>query len=54
MEDPLDLGTFIAGVEDGDRDRVAVDVEAEVDGVWVGKTGHGRLPPYVGSARNGG
>ena len=54
VEDLLDVGALMARVQDPDRDRVLVHVHAEMDCVRVGKTGHGRLLPYVGSARNGG
>jgi hypothetical protein len=56
VEVPLDIGSLMTGVEDPDRDRVLVDVHAEMDGVALNKTGswHDRLLPYVGSARNGG
>jgi hypothetical protein len=49
--DPLDVGDLLVRVQDPDRDRVFVDVQAEMDRGEMGDTNHGRLPPYVGSAR---
>ena len=50
VEDLLDVGAVMARVQDPRRDRVPVDVQPDKDGVRVGKIGHGRLLPYVGSA----
>jgi hypothetical protein len=54
MKDLLDIGAFMARIQDSDGDRVLVDIQPQENGFWVGKTGHGWLFPYVGSASNGG
>jgi hypothetical protein len=38
--------------QDPDRDRVAAHIKTEMDQGEMGDTGHGRLLPYVGSARS--
>jgi hypothetical protein len=48
---PPDLGYLLIGRQDPDRDRVAMDIKTEMDGGAMRDTGHGRLLPYVGSAR---
>jgi hypothetical protein len=54
MEDFLDIGALMARVQDPDGDRVLMDIEPQENGIWVGKTWHGWLLPYVGSADHGG
>ncbi len=53
--DPLDVWDLLVGRQDPHRDRVLMDIQAEMDGDGDGHptraTGHGRLLPYVGSAR---
>ena len=51
MGDPVDLGDLLVGQENPHRDRVAVHIQTKMDGPTMGDTGHGRLLPYVGSAR---
>ena len=51
MGDPLDIWDLLVGRQDPHRDRVLVDVQPQVDGRNTRDTGHGRLLPYVGSAR---
>src|SRR6266545_7708421 len=50
--DPVDLGDLLVGGENSHRDRVAVDTQTKMDRGKVRDTGHGRLLPYVGSARS--
>jgi hypothetical protein len=50
--DPVDLGDLLVWGENSHRDRVAVDIQAKMDRGEVRDTGHGRLLPYVGSARS--
>src|SRR6266568_7203011 len=49
--DPLDVWDLLVGWQDPHRDGVLVDVQPQVDGHTMRDTGHGRLLPYVGSAR---
>jgi hypothetical protein len=51
VADPLHVGDLLVGSQDPDRDGVLVDVQAEMNRGEVRDTGHGRLLPYVGSAR---
>jgi hypothetical protein len=51
MGDPLDVWDLLVGWQDPHRDGVLVDVQPQVDGRTTRDTGHGRLLPYVGSAR---
>ena len=50
--DPLDLGDLLVWLQNPDRDRVSVDIQTEMDRGEMRDTGHGRLLPYVGSARS--
>jgi hypothetical protein len=52
MTDPIDLGDLLVRLQDSHRDRVSVHVQTEMDGGKMRHTGHGRLLPYVGSARS--
>jgi hypothetical protein len=52
MADPVDLRDLLVRLQYPHRDRVSVHVQAKVDGGKVRDTGHGRLLPYVGSARS--
>ena len=52
MEDAVDDRVVAVGLEDRDGDRVLRDVHTEVGKASMGKTGHGRLLPYVGSVRS--
>jgi len=51
MGDPVDLGDLLVRLQDPHRDRVTVDVQTKMDRGRMRDTGHGRLLPYVGSAR---
>jgi hypothetical protein len=51
MRDQIDVGDLLVSDQDPDRDRVLVDVQAEMDPGKVRNTSHGRLLSYVGSAR---
>ena len=42
VEDALDVGDVIVGLQDADRDRVLGHIEAEVN--VLGETGHGPAP----------
>jgi hypothetical protein len=50
--DLVDRWQLLTRDKDPDRDRVAVHITTEMDGGEMGDTGHGRLLPYVGSARS--
>ena len=51
MGDPVDLGDLLVGQENPHRDRVAVHIQTKMNGPTISDTSHGRLLPYVGSAR---
>jgi hypothetical protein len=50
--DLVDRGQLLTRAKDPNRDRVAVHVKAEMDHGRMRDTSHGRLLPYVGSARS--
>jgi hypothetical protein len=50
--DLVDRWQLLTRHKDPDRDRVAVHVKTEMDRGEMRDTGHGRLLPYVGSARS--
>jgi hypothetical protein len=54
VEDLLDIGAFLARVQNSDGDGILMDIHPQENGIWVGKTWHGWLLPYVGSAHHGG
>jgi hypothetical protein len=52
MADLVDRGQLLTRGKDTDRDRVTVHVKTKMDGGEMRHTSHGRLLPYVGSARS--
>jgi hypothetical protein len=52
MGDLVDRGHLLTRDKDPDRDRVTVHVKTKMDRGEMRHTSHGRLLPYVGSARS--